>query len=196
MMSYQKISFLSLIFLFLSSGCATSMQSMRGNNSFETDSVTAEEREEALASLLAQADANAGQQNYDAPLEIPLRLEPTTAEVLVENMLYRSAVDRFLNYGPYIVFGVVSLLPARNNGQLLGYLIDDVYEGGEYILASGLQRGDIVRTVNGISVLNPDDIMVLWEQLEEAETLDIVYLREGNEQILHYDIVTDVASVD
>ncbi len=180
--------------------CAPSMQTMQGSHVFdELPRTEAEEQarnQEALDSLLAQAEANAGDEHYDAPVVIPLRLEPTTAEALNEETVRRSALDAFLRSGPYSVFGVVSLVPARADGVLLGFQIEDVFQGGEYIIEGGLERGDIVRTVNGTSVLNPDDVMVIWDDLAEATSLDVVYLRGGVEQTLHYDIVSDVAAID
>ena len=201
----NAVSFCAALFVVSTvAACAPTYESMNSGPSFGSEAQSNREQrrnEEALDELMARARAGeTDEASVDGPVTIPLRqpdaVEPGSVELSTSSNLRRATVDSFLARGPHAVLGFVLLVPVREGSALLGYRIGEVFDGGEYVLAGGLQSGDIVLTVNGRPIVEPDDFMAVWSDLGTAEVLDIEYERDGIRDQLTWEIINDVASND
>jgi len=74
------------------------------------------------------------------------------------------------------------------NGKTEGFLVSNIVPGSVYELA-GLQNGDVVRKVNGQSVSNAQQAMVMYQELQKGGSISLEFLRAGQPRQLHYDFV-------
>ena len=153
--------------------CSPSFESYVGPSGFDNSaSMNPEQREEnreAFEELLQMAredDSDDEPREDDAAVvEVPLHFEQVSVDSNVEvsqsDTIRRSSVDALLTQGPHAVLGVVLAEPYRNGGSLVGYEVSDVYRGGEFVLEGGIERGDVIRSVNGVSIVSPEDVMTM-----------------------------------
>lgn len=112
-----------------------------------------------------------------------------------DGALLRSAVDAFVERGPHAVLGATTLEPARDqSGSPIGFRIEALHDGSDFITSAGLAVGDVVSTVNGHSILMPDGFIDAWESLEGAEALTVDVVQGGESRTLTWDIVDDTAT--
>ncbi|MCA9298988.1 MAG: hypothetical protein KDA28_07970 [Phycisphaerales bacterium] len=201
---------LALPLIALVAACSPSMATYHQRVGFDAfgEEQTPRDREanaEALDDLLDRAEAIASGEE-EAP-EIPEGAMPQVIELPFDSVaaddapnpsgsttLRREDLDALLAGGPHAVLGVVLLEPARQGDSLVGFAISEVYRGGEFVFEAGLTRGDVVQSINGISIVNPEDVMSVWEALSEADSVEIEWLRDGESRSRRWDVVTDVAS--
>lgn len=82
---------------------------------------------------------------------------------------------------PMALMKMMSAQPAQENGKLIGYRVGP---GADPSLfgQSGLQRNDIITAINGVPLSDPSQMMNLQKQLSQAQELNIV-VRRGGEQL-------------
>ena len=81
---------------------------------------------------------------------------------------------------PAILNKVLSAVPFRENGRILGYKITPKQQDG--LLANyGVLPGDVVTRVNGISLANQKNAIRALRKLVKAPSLDLSILRDGAE---------------
>ena len=79
------------------------------------------------------------------------------------------------------------VLPHHENGQMVGYRFEKIEEGSIYE-DLGFSKGDIIKTVNGQSVKNPQKAMELYQSLKNDSQLKILVIRDGKEVELNYSV--------
>jgi general secretion pathway protein C len=101
----------------------------------------------------------------------------TDPKVLTQMSKYRKTLIR----NPLELINVVQAQPILDNGQMKGFKI---YPGRDKKLfqGTGLKAGDIVKSVNGITLNNMAQGMQIIEQLKEAHDLQLTIDRKGETQ--------------
>ena len=75
---------------------------------------------------------------------------------------------------------LVSAVPYRENGRILGYKITPKQQDG--LLSNyGVLPGDVVTRVNGIALANQKNAIRALRKLVKAPSIDISILRDGAE---------------
>jgi S1-C subfamily serine protease len=95
--------------------------------------------------------------------------------------LSRAALDAALDAGPGAFLGTVKLRAVTASGRFVGWLIlamDPRYA------SSGINVGDVVRSVNGQRIERPDDMVGLWQVLRTADALEIDVLRDSGDEVM------------
>ncbi len=111
------------------------------------------------ANIAQQAQGN------NAPIELP-DSPKEIRDTLVKN--------------PAILNKLVSAVPYRENGRILGYKITPKQQDG--LLANyGVLPGDVVTRVNGIALANQKNAIRALRKLVKAPSIDISILRDGAE---------------
>jgi len=91
----------------------------------------------------------------------------------------RSALRR-RNFAPEVL-GQGEMVPDPAGGfQMKKVMPDSLYS------RLGLRAGDVLRSVNGAPVDSPEQLMVLYRQLNEGGQGGVEVLREGRSEALHY----------
>ena len=112
---------------------------------------------------LQQQQAGGG--SGDAPIQLPDSPKAIRDE-LVKN--------------PAILGKLVSAVPYRENGRILGYKITPKQQDG--LLANyGVLPGDVITRVNGIALANQKNAIRALRKLVKAPSIDISILRDGAE---------------
>ena len=73
--------------------------------------------------------------------------------------------------------------PVMEGGKMKGYRIDPGKDP-KLFEEVGLKAGDVITTVNGVSVSNPSEAGNVLNQLTTASQLDVTVLRNGVKQNL------------
>jgi general secretion pathway protein C len=68
-----------------------------------------------------------------------------------------------------------------------GYKILSMEKGSIY-QQLGLKKGDIIKSVNGKKLTTDQDAKSLYELLKTTKKIDLVLVRKGKSQELHYDV--------
>lgn len=78
-------------------------------------------------------------------------------------------------------------VPQVKNGQSLGFRIFNI-RPGSVIDRMGLANGDIVQSVNGVTLDNPTKALAMLEDLRTADQLSVDFLRKNKPTTYTYDI--------
>lgn len=158
-----------------------------------------EQNLDALHELLdraREADANQVEaMNADedgVPVGLPVEVlgPPSDPALTEEGALRRRHVDAFVAEGPHALLGVVTFEPARSeSGDMLGFRIASIADDGAFVSDGGLQSGDVVRSVNGRSIVMPDAFIEVFDGLETADALTVEVLRDGQPLTFSWPIV-------
>lgn len=112
-----------------------------------------------------QTQQQAGAVSTDAPIQLPDSPKAIRDE-LVKN--------------PAMLGKLVSAVPYRENGRILGYKITPKQQDG--LLANyGVLPGDVITRVNGIALANQKNAIRALRKLVKAPSIDISILRDGAE---------------
>ena len=79
------------------------------------------------------------------------------------------------------------VIPNMINGRANGFKITEIAPGSLYQQA-GLQNGDIIMSVNGKPITGAKQAMAMYQQLQRANSIDLIFRRAGTPQRIHYDI--------
>jgi len=110
------------------------------------------------------------------PVGLPVEVlgPPADPALTDDGALRRRHVDAFVEQGPHALLGVVTFEPARNaSGDMLGFRIVSISDDGAFVTDGGLQSGDVVRSVNGRSIVMPDVFIEVFEGLTDADALTV-----------------------
>ena len=90
------------------------------------------------------------------------------------------AIRDTLVSNPAILNKLVSAVPYRENGRILGYKITPKQQDG--VLANyGVLPGDVITRVNGIALANQKNAIRALRKLVKAPSIDLSILRDGAE---------------
>jgi general secretion pathway protein C len=81
---------------------------------------------------------------------------------------------------PAMLNRLVSAVPYRENGRILGYRLTPKQSGG-LLEANGILPGDVVTRVNGIALANQKNGIRALRKLVKATSVDLTILRDGVE---------------
>lgn len=118
-----------------------------------------------LENLPGAAVQPQSQQGNDAPIELP------DSPKAIRDTLARN---------PAMLNKLVSAVPYRENGRILGYRLTPK-QGGGLLEANGILPGDVVTRVNGIALANQKNGIRALRKLVKATTVDLSILRDGVE---------------
>ena len=116
------------------------------------------------ASLPAANNAQGGGDNGE-PIELP------ESPKEIRDTLARN---------PALLNKLVSAVPYRENGRILGYRLTPKQSGG-LLETYGVFAGDVVTRVNGIALANQKNGIRALRKLVKASTVDLTILRDGVE---------------
>ena len=95
------------------------------------------------------------------------------------NTVTREELDAIIQKGPGYLLGVVQTDSVKKNGKFIGFKIVGFRLDAPAVL--GVQPGDVVHHVNGISIEKPMAMVDIFEQLKTATTIDFAIIRDGEE---------------
>lgn len=168
------------------SACAPSFEQLVGEPSVfqQDDPERRSPREQelnrlALLELMARADQQAQAEPHDPMPVLPVVVARPPSPITPDGVLTQAGLADLLQAGPHAILGLTDWAPARQQDRALGLVLGTPNYGDEIIQQLGLRTGDIIRQVNGESVLLPDAFMRAWDALASADQIEIVYLRDG-----------------
>lgn len=88
---------------------------------------------------------------------------------------------------PSKAFDLVKAQPVMDGGMLKGYRVNPGKERRLFQRA-GLRAGDVVTSVNGISLNDPAQMMTLFEQFKSSDRFDLMVERGGRQTSLTIDL--------
>lgn len=138
----------------------------------------------ALLELMARADQQAEAEPQDPIAALPVVVAVPPSAITPEGRLTQAALAELLEAGPHAILGLTEWTPARQQDRAFGLVLGTPNYGEEIIARLGLRTGDVIRQVNGESVLLPDAFMRVWDGLASVDAIEIVYLRDGESRTL------------
>jgi type II secretion system protein C len=153
---------------------------------------------EVLAMLFSEKSSGQPQANlfssarpggFPSPMQADGPSSDTAVRVVNENLRYISRGKLMEEIGNNFgqLAGQVKTSPNLVDNKPAGMKIDQV--GGDPILGqSGLQPGDVVKSVNGIRVNSLDDLLGQNDRLKSAPEIRVVVERDGRHRTLVYKI--------
>jgi general secretion pathway protein C len=92
-------------------------------------------------------------------------------------MVSRSIVSRHMGDLNYFLNNVL-IKPHFTDGNPDGFLIASV-KTGTPVRQLGFRRGDVIKKVNGVSVANPEDLVNMYRQVQQMESVTVDLERGG-----------------
>lgn len=114
---------------------------------------------------LPRGNATSSIGGNNAPIELP-ESPKAIRDTLVKN--------------PAMLNKLVSAVPYRENGRILGYRLTPK-QNGAILEMNGILPGDVVTRVNGIALANQKNGIRALRKLVKASTVDLTILRDGVE---------------
>ncbi len=81
----------------------------------------------------------------------------------------------------------VRIVPFFKDGKPYGFKLASVRQDSP-VAKLGIERGDIITQVNGISVEKPEDLMNLYRQVQQLDSVTLELEREGSPVTLNYSL--------
>ncbi len=110
--------------------------------------------------------------------------------------LLRSELLAYLDQGPAFLLQNVGVEPAMQGGELIGFKVQSFFPRDKRFAVVDIVAGDIVTAVNGVRIVQPDDLFAVWTALREAPRLQVDVIRGTSLGTLTWEIVDDVAAVE
>lgn len=129
--------------------------------------------------------------------QAPEQTEPSGAVAYVppvlrvpEGAIDRTLLERVLAAGPGWLLSEVPLQPTfLAKHKFNGFRIMALFHNNPKVLHYGVQPGDVVRSVNGQKIVTPGDLLLVFERLKTADTLEIDVQRDGAELQFRFPVV-------
>lgn len=90
----------------------------------------------------------------------------------------RGDLAQLMKRGPAYIFQVVSLRPAKDNGNFKGYRIAYMAPEAKDAVSPALAIGDVITHVNGVAMRSPDDYFQAWSLLRDVKQIRLDFTRE------------------
>lgn len=188
----MRLALLSLLLLANCAAPASSRQVARLDAERRTEEEQREQSRADLEELLARVKAKSRAAQPPANrTEQPTTATPAPAEsqpadpfddLLPAGHISAEALSRFQQEGPHRLLRSLETEPARLNGKLLGFRIVSLAPDAAFLRRAQLLPGDVITSVNGASLLTPDDFMKTWSSLPTLTAIEVNLLR-GSESI-------------
>lgn len=181
----MRLALLSLLLLANCAAPASSRQVARLDAERRTEDEQREQSRADLEELLARAKAKprTPQPTPVAPVA-PVEASPADPfdDLLPAGNIAAEVISRLHKAGPHMLLRALETEPARLNGKLLGFRIVSLAPDAAFLRRAQLLPGDIVTSVNGASLLTPEDFMKLWSSLPTLAAIEVNLLR-GSESL-------------
>lgn len=102
----------------------------------------------------------------------------------------RHDLELLMKRGPAYVFQVVSLRPARDNGNFKGYRIAYMAPEARDAITPALAIGDVITHVNGVAMRSPDDYFQAWSMLRDVKQIRLDFTREDKAEHVVWSVTT------
>jgi type II secretory pathway component PulC len=102
--------------------------------------------------------------------------------------LSRRALLVVLDQSPGAFLAHVDLLPRFTGGRFAGWRVVRFFPGDDRFARVDVQAGDVVRSVNGLPIEKPEQLMALWQLLRTAPELMVELERAGAARTLRWPI--------
>ncbi len=103
--------------------------------------------------------------------------EPTKGEILSDIRISRREIER-ITKDPGIMFREIRLVPYVKNGRTEGFIFEWIRPGSLFYKA-GLRKGDILLSINNMTIKSGEDAFRLLQVLRNEPSLKVVVLRNG-----------------
>ncbi len=181
----MRLALLSLLLLANCAAPASSRQVARLDAERRTEDEQREQSRADLEELLARAKAKprTPQPTPVAPVA-PVEASPADPfdDLLPAGNIAAEVILRLHKAGPHTLLRALETEPARLNGKLLGFRIVSLAPDAAFLRRAQLLPGDIVTSVNGASLLTPEDFMKVWSSLPTLAAIEVNLLR-GSESL-------------
>jgi hypothetical protein len=179
----MRLALLSLILLANCAAPASSRQVARIDAERRTEEEQREQSRADLEELLARAKAKprTPQPTPVAPVApaAPVIASPADPfdDLLPSGNIAAEVILRLHKAGPHMLLRALETEPARINGKLLGFRIVSLAPDAAFLRRAQLLPGDIITSVNGASLLTPEDFMKVWSSLPKLAAIEVNLLR-------------------
>lgn len=136
--------------------------------------------------------ARAPRPNKKTAPEAPAQTSPEPSDKVVEVVGPNSYVisretlaGQMDNLGAFM--SQVRIAPYFKNGEAHGFRIAHV-QPNSTVFQLGLRRGDVITEVNDVSVSNPQDLMNIYQQLQQLENVMLDIERRGQPVTIKYSL--------
>jgi len=119
-------------------------------------------------------------------LNVAAAIVPTESLKATHTLLSRKYIHKKVQDFPKLL-SQARVLPYFKNGKPDGFVITDIVPGSLYQTV-GLQNGDILRKVNGVTITGAKQAMAMYQKLQNASSIDLELLRHGTLMPIHYRI--------
>lgn len=99
-------------------------------------------------------------------------------------VISREALGRHMGDFNYFLSNV-NIQPYFADGSARGFKVTSVNPAGP-VYQLGLRAGDVILSVNGVSVSNPEDLVNLYRQVQQLENVTVELERQGKSTTLSY----------
>jgi len=100
----------------------------------------------------------------------------------------RVELNRVLDAAPGHFLQHVQTEPSFVGGRFHGWRLASFFPGDVRFAGIDLRAGDVVLTVNGRAIEQPEQLMEVWEALRFERSLVVTFEREGRARELRFDI--------
>jgi general secretion pathway protein C len=121
------------------------------------------------------------------PTPPPVEEIPETLKKLAEDRFQvdRDEIDDLMR-NPANLFSQARILPKYTDGEMVGLQINAI-KPGSLFEEIGIQSGDVITNLNGISIENPEESAKILAEFSEAESFTVNVTREdGSSDILEF----------
>ncbi|MEM7448083.1 MAG: type II secretion system protein GspC [Myxococcota bacterium] len=98
----------------------------------------------------------------------------------------RSLLDKILENQADLI-RTARIIPHEENGRVIGVKLYGIRRNS-LLGRLGLQNGDMMRTINGFDMSQPDSALEAYSRLRNADNLSVALIRRGNPMTVDYNI--------
>jgi type II secretory pathway component PulC len=149
----------------------------------------------ALAGCATHAASSTSTEVEEPTAEAPRTPEPVAKETapdlkeaLPPGTIARTELVRVLDAAPGRFLQHVQTEPRFVGGRWKGWRLASFFPGDARFANVDLRAGDVVLTVNGKSIEQPEQLMEVWEGLRFERALVVNFERDGQVHTLRFDI--------
>ncbi len=115
--------------------------------------------------------------------------EKTRPVKVIEGQLSRSLVKKVMERGPQRFVAGLRVSAHLVEGRFVGFRIDGFTSEGPLVNSRHILPGDVVVRVNREPIERPEQFMRAWDVVRDADNLDVLLLRGGQQLRYHWKII-------
>jgi type II secretory pathway component PulC len=101
----------------------------------------------------------------------------------------RAQLDRVLQRGPGYLLADVPLEPVLDDKrQLLGWRIVTLWNDDPRVLRFGVRPGDVLVAAQGVRIVTPGDLLVVFDKLKRADAVEVEVQRGAQRRLFRWPI--------